>query len=349
MGAITDLCLVVCFVCDCSSSIMSPRLSDADRYKILFFFNDLHLSLRLIASRVGCDVSTVVRTLERYRETGDVSDRPRTGRPSVMNPTSLRRLNRIIRSHPSSTSTSLVNQMTIATGRRISPRTIRRARAQTLGYHPAHEIITRTLTHSNKEARMKFASTHLNTNWHHVLFSDEKLFVLQNTGRVVWIKAGEPIPMREVGEQKASVMVWGCVWYGGKSTLHTTSKTITAQRYTDILSTHLLPIMPGGSRFRFRHDNATPHKAAHTHNWCAQFGVNVLPDWPPNSPDLNPTESIWAWMTRFVNSQAPTNRNQLKRAIRMAWQHLPQSTIQAYIDHLPTVCRQIIDAGGDHV
>ena len=250
---------------------------------------------------------------------------------------------------PSSTSTSLANQMTTATGQRISPRTIRRARAQTLGYHPVHEIITRTLTPSSKEARLRFASTHIHSNWHHVLFSDEKLFVLLNTGRVVWIKSGESIPMRDVSEQKASVLVWGCVWYGGKSSLHTTSKTVTAQRYTDILARHLLPIMPGGSRFRFQHDNATPHKAAHTRNWLAEFRVNVLPDWPPYSAELNPIEHVWPWMARFVNTEAPTNRRQLKRAIRMAWQQIPQSTIQAYIDHLPTVCRQIIDAGGDHV
>ena len=185
MGAVSDPSLVVCVVYVCSLSIMPPPLSDADRYKILFLFNDLHLSLRLIAARVGCSVSTVAWTLQRYRETGEVTDRTRTGRPTVMNPTSLRRLNRIIRSQPSSTSTSLANQMTTATGQRISPRTIRRARAQTLGYNPVHEIITRTLTPSSKEARLRFASTHMNSNWHHVLFSDEKLFVLLNTGRVV--------------------------------------------------------------------------------------------------------------------------------------------------------------------
>ena len=110
---------------------MPDHLSDADRYKILFFFNDLHLSLRQIAARVGCHVSTVARTLQRYRETGEVTERPHSGRPTVMNPTSLRRLDRLIRCHPSSTSTSLANQMTAVTGRRISPRTIRRARAQT--------------------------------------------------------------------------------------------------------------------------------------------------------------------------------------------------------------------------
>jgi transposase len=328
---------------------MPPQLSDQDRYKIVHFSIDLHLSQNQIAKKVGCVQSAVQRTLQRYRETGEVTDRRRSGRPSLLNSTSLKRLNNIIRTHPSATSTSLATAMTANTGQRISPRTIRRARTHSLGFHPVHEIITHSLTQGNIDKRLSFANTHLNSNYHHILFSDEKQFVLQNTGQVVWIKKGEAIPTREVDQMKASVMTWGCVWYGGKSTLHTTNKTINAQEYTSILSKHLLPCMPEGSRFRFQQDNASPHKAKHTTEWLAEFGVSVLPDWPPYSPELNPIEHVWSWMAAFVNGEGPTNRAQLEKAIHLAWQEIPQSTIKSYIEHLPTVCRQIIDAGGDHI
>jgi transposase len=328
---------------------MPPQISDKDRWKIVAFFTDLHLSQHQIARNVGCCQEAVRQTLQRYHDTGGVTNRTGQGRPTLMNSSSLHRLDRIIRSSPSATSISLATAMTAQTGQRISPRTIRRARTHSLGFHPVHEIITHALTQGNIHKRLSFATAHLNSNYHHILFSDEKLFVLQNTGQVVWIKKGEAIPTREVDQMKASVMTWGCVWYGGKSTLHTTNKNINAQEYTSILSKHLLPCMPEGSRFRFQQDNASPHKAKHTAEWLAEFGVNVLPDWPPYSPELNPIEHVWSWMAAFVNGEGPKNQAQLERAIHLAWQEIPQNTIKSYIEHLPIVCRQIVDAGGDHI
>jgi transposase len=114
--------------------------------------------------------------------------------------------------------------------------------------------------------------------------------------------------------------------------------------------TYFLPcLLPTGSRYLFQHDNARPHIAKHTKNWLVNFGVKVLDNWPPNSPDLNVIEHVWSWMTAYVNNKRPTNRNELKRYIRLAWQEIPQKVIQAYISNLPTVCKRIIDAQGDHI
>ena len=326
--------------------LMPSQISDKDRWKIIFFHTNLHLSERQIANKVKCSRCAVQLTLQRYQETGGVTNRLGQGRPSVMKSSSLTRLTRLIRSRPSATSNALATAMTTHTGQRISPRTIRRARTHSLGFHPVHEIITQSLTQGAKTKRLNYATTHLNSDFHNVLFSDEKQFVLQNTGEVVWIKDGEAIPTREVNQMKASVMVWGCVWFWGKSELYTTTSTINAQHYTSILASHLLPCMPTSSRFQFMQDNAAPHKAKYTSDWLAQFGVNVLPDYPPYSPELNPIES---WMSAFVNGEGPTDQRLLERAVNLAWQEMPQSRIQAYIKHLPGVCRRIVDAGGDHI
>jgi transposase len=332
-----------------AQQLMPPQLSAANRHKIVILHKDLHLSLHQIARRVGCSYHTVQHTLQRYAATGEVTDRPRSGRPSVMNFSSLKRLNRLIRSRPSATATSLATALTAHTGQRISPRTIQRARTHSLGFHPVHQIIVQSLTQGAKTKRLNYATTHLNSDFHNILFSDEKQFVLQNTGEVVWIKEGEANPTREVNQMKASVMVWGCVWFWGKSELYTTRSTINAQHYTNILASHLLPSMPTSSRFQFMHDNAAPHKAAYTRNWLVNFGVNVLPDYPPYSPELNPIEHVWSWMAAFVNGEGPTDQRSLERAVELAWQEIPQSRIQACIEHLPAVCRQVIDAGGDHI
>jgi hypothetical protein len=40
----------------------------------------------------------------------------------------------------------------------------------------------------------------------------------------------------------------------------------------------------------FIEDGAPGHRAASTKQWHATNGINLLPDWPGNSPDLNPIE-----------------------------------------------------------
>lgn len=328
---------------------MPAHLSDGDRWKIVYLFNDLHLSFRQIAKRVKCTDKTAARVIQKYRETGAVSDRHHTGRPSIMNQQSLRRLDRIISKHTSYTSTALADEMMSSTGVRISPRTIRRARTTALSRHPVHERVVKALKPRDITRRLAFANAHVNDDFHHVVFSDEKLFVLSKTGTVHYIKKGEPIPTREVDDPKASLMIWGGVWWSNKTSLHTCSKTINAPYYTNILATHLLPSMPTSSRYLFQHDNATPHIARHTQAWLAAFAVNVLPNWPPNSPELNPIEHVWSWMAAYVNNKRPRNRTEMKRYIRLAWQQIPQKVIQAYISNLPALMQRVISANGDSI
>ena len=266
-----------------------------------------------------------------------------------MNDDSLKSLDRLIDKNDNAPSQILANLFQKKTGRRISARTIRRARTGPLGRHPVHEVQVKTLGEGEKQNRVSFAKKLLTMNLHYILWSDEKLWELESTGLVHWIKKGAPRPVREVKVIKASVMVWGCVWYSGKSDLYVCDKTIDAKEYINILTNNLLPCIPDSNRYKFQHDNARPHVAEKTQKWLAQFAVNMLEDWPTYSSDLNPMEHVWSWMRTYVNKEAPTDKKSLIKAIEAAWDEIPQSTIQAYIGHLNNVCQQIIAAKGDHV
>lgn len=325
------------------------RLSPSERWKIVFLRTENHLSLRDIAKKVRCSINAVQKVLARYYTTEDVSERHRSGRPTIMNNDALAALEKLIISHPNYTASALSSNLHHQIGVRINVRTIQRARKDVLGFHSVHERIQQSLTRQHMAARVSFAQTHLNNNFHYVCFSDEKVFALKHTNNVIWMRPGDFVRARQVHDIKCSVTVWGCVWYSDKSSLHTTSKTINRHIYTDILATHLLPSMPTGARYIFQHDNARPHVAKHTQNWLSQFGVELLPNWPAHSPEFNAIEYVWSWMASYVNMQSPIDRASLKRAIRLAWDNIPQEKIQAYINHIPTVCREVIAANGDHI
>ena len=310
-----------------------PRFSTGERWRIVFFRTEMQLSLKQIAKRVRCSVGEVHRILSTYYATDDILDRGHSGRPGVMTQDDAALLDRLITLEPSLTSAALVRKLLLHTGRRYDERTVRRYRHSVLQYHAVHERVRERLTAAHKTARVQFAQAHSNDNFHYVGFSDEKCFILKNTGNVVFIKRGQHIPAREVRDVTARVWVWGCVWYNHKSTLHTTRLTMNMHRYTSVLANHLLPSMPGGNRHLFMQDNSSVHTCPFTRNWLVANAVRVLPSWPAHSPELNAVEYVWNWMTAFVKKEAPTDRVSLKRAIRLAWQQLPQTKIRACIDH----------------
>lgn len=84
-------------------------------------------------------------------------------------------------------------------------------------------------------------------------------------------------------------------------------------------------------------------------NFLSSVAVNVLQDWPKYSPDMNPIEHVWSWMSMYVKGRAPIDKASLERAVELAWQNLPQNVIRGYIDNLKRVCRQVIAAGGNHI
>eukprot|EP00854_Cymbomonas_tetramitiformis_P027532 gene27532-33962_t len=78
----------------------------------------------------------------------------------------------------------------------------------------------------------------------------------------------------------------------------------------------------------FMQDGAKPHTTKVTQKWLAENVPSYITAWPPNSPDLNPIENLWAVMARSLAGSRFKNIDELKEGIQKAWDDIPTSTMR---------------------
>jgi transposase len=302
---------------------------------------------RTIATAVGCSRREVYWVLEQFRS-GDSLDRKcGSGRPATMDAAMKLSLEKAIRRKRNATAAQLQVLMSKQSGRRVSERTIQRARRE-LKYHPVHASLKPQLTEAHMKLRLLFCQTHKNDSTRDWVFMDEMGVGIDTHRNVYWIKPGEARPIHEVSAGNIRLNVWGAVWYEGKSTLNISSLTFNNRHYFDVLQSDLYPFLPLHNK-RFIQDGASWHWTQNITEWCLQQGISLMEDFPPKSPDLNAIEFVWGWIKHTVAAARPHDRKSLEVALRQAWDSLEQSTICHFIDHLQTTLNEIIAAEGSAV
>jgi transposase len=84
-----------------------------------------------------------------------------------------------------------------------------------------------------------------------------------------------------------------------------------------------------GTEFVFQQDNANIHTSNETTEFFVEHLIDKI-DWPAKSPDLNPIENVWGYITRKVyhDGKQFSTTNELKESILQKWSALQVSYLQ---------------------
>jgi hypothetical protein len=214
------------------------------------------------------------------------------------------------------------------------------------------------LTARTRELRVDFARANRRTSWKSVMFTDRKRFQFRFPGERVargkWIKGVEQHEANMVNHAACVNAYAGLTPFGltimaevagttGMKTKHTTQKgkaasNITNSEYCDVLRRTLLPQGQllysqgaGLGSWVFQQDNDPAHSQAEQiiSAWNVSKGSSIqfLKKLPPNIPDLNPTENVWAWMDAQLDSLGWSSFKQYQAAVHQVAREVPKEMI----------------------
>lgn len=210
------------------------------------------------------------------------------------------------------------------------------------------------LTSQHKINRLKFAQNHMHwtTEWHHVIFSDEKKFNLD--GPDCYSHYWHDLRDKEAVRSKRNFggqtqMVWGGFSYDSKLPICWISTKMNSTNYCDLLEDVLIPHLEEyqDDSAVFQQDNASIHVSRQSKAWFEAKEITVL-EWPACSPDLNPIENLWGILASkvYANGRQFNNVKDLKACIRECWEQIDAQTIQNLVTSMPKRIFEVIKNKG---
>ena len=169
--------------------------------------------------------------------------------------------------------------------------------------------------------------------------------------KYVWIREGErhhpESTVKVIQGGGGSLMVWGSLTSKGVGPLIRLNGNIKAVNYLAMLRDYFLPWADThlDADFVFMQDNASIHKAKAVMQFLEQSQVPVL-EWPPQSPDLNPIENLWAIVKKRISEKNPATVDELWDVMKIVWDQVSVELCQKLYRSMPSRCTAVIHQKG---
>ena len=259
---------------------------------------------------------------------------PRAGRPKLISLRASRRLKSIVKCNRRGGLRELTQLFNVSKEVTVSQKTVGR-NIHSLGFHARRACKKPLISSKNRLKRLAYHKRHKLwsvNDWKDVIFSDESKFnFFHSDGRVkVWRQAHEryhpDCTANTIKGFGGSLMFWGCITFQKLGPLIEVKSTLNSENY---ISNILDPFLTFWRKFRrkkkvFMQDNAPCHTSKRVETWFGLKKVRKL-IWPPQSPDLNPIESVWEILFRRVRENYQRRSlEELREKIMEEWKKFPK-------------------------
>lgn len=333
------------------------RHTTIEERKLIIFHYENNKTFRKISEICNKPLATVQHIIERYKQENRINSKTRISPKKIFTPHDERWIVRKIRENPKLSAPKLTNEVEKYLGKKVNPETVRRVlRKENFNGRVARK--KPYISNKNKRLRINYAKEHLNKDiefWKTVIFSDESKFnLMASDGRVmVWRKPNEELKLKNlqatIKKGGGHVMVWGCVSWNGVGALHFIEGNMNKHMYLDILKQHLKASaekMGLTNTFRFYQDNDPKHTSYLVKEWLLYNCPNLMKP-PPQSPDLNIIENLWAKLETEIRKHTISNKQDLRNALQEEWSKITPDYIRKYVLSIPNRLQLVLRSKGN--
>ena len=143
---------------------------------------------------------------------------------------------------------------------------------------------------------------------------------------------------------RKKLMLWGFIANDGQKCLQGVCGTKNAIKKVQILQENLLPEMFLGEKLQ--QDNAPAHNSILSKTWFSENGLEILKNWPPNSPDISIIENVWSLLKKRVFQRHPNNIEELWAFCPEEFKRRPLEYIQNLYSSIPDRLNKIAQCNG---
>ncbi|GFW04429.1 transposable element Tcb2 transposase [Trichonephila clavipes] len=272
-------------------------------------------SVTSVAAEFGIAHSIVSRLWRQFQTTGTAIRGFSSGRPRGTTPADDRYIVLQARRNRRQTAGEIARHTTQATGRPISRFTVAR-RLHGGGLFARRPVRCVPLTPAHRRRRSLWCREHRNwrdNDWGRVLFTDESRFSLSSDSHriLIWRERGSRNHPSNIIERDRGAM---------------------------------------GLQFLFMDDNAPCHRTVAAEQLLESEDIKRM-DWPARSPDLNPIEHVWDFLSRRLAARTlpPVTIRELRLALQDEWAAMPQQLIDTLILSMGRRCETCLAVRGDHI
>jgi transposase len=328
------------------------------------------MSHQKIGVRLDIPRETITDFLKRVEIRDSIENIPRPGAPRKTSNSDDRY---IVRTAECNTRIPL-KELRADTISNVSEQTLRRRLRET-GIRKWRAVNRALLTKTQAKQRLIWAKAHRHwtmDDWRKVMYSDETAVSKDSDPRKLRVfrrqnKQEKYAPKNIRGKIRdggISQMIWGCFVSNKLGPIVFIDGTIDQYVYMNILHEELPPFLDalradGFTNIVFQQDNARPHAAKKTQKLLQQLaeehGFSVM-NFPPNSPDMNPIEQLWAHLklelhrrypdTALLRGSPDTIRKNLKSRLLEIWWSIGEEVLDGLIQSMPDRIKALLRAKG---